>query len=506
MSANTERWAMLKLFPRSRLTARLRTSRFAAIHALAGFGKTLVLREVVRGLATWWPSVTEPLPQLKPPACTDFVVIDEAHRYPSAELARSVELMLSSRQRVLIATRHPLAPIHSCVERVDVSADDLVFTVEDVQMLLTTVQKRDVSEREAREVWEQTGGWPMLIDRGQSATRSGDINVDSTQYTHWAREVLASLPPRAREAAAQLAFLHSVDPQLSCALGHVHVLNDICHALRLRRDIQFDIHRVPGLIQKLLLRHVTETGQRTSLRRSVITAYLTIDRFQEALRLATDEADWEASAQLLMEQGSERIQAGHLACVARGLHRLPPYLVEREPLLQLLAAQIDELQGRVTEATVCYARLAESAISVVSAGARMGLDNCERRHAHRHTHAQRDNGPYALTNEAIVNLIGGHHTEMAYRRLYDIWAQRNKPMNPEVAALVTKGFGFFGNLRNGELSTGAEILGGWIAKCPPGRHTNLQRKGAENTRSIDHRHSEEIGQCSNQIQISFGCE
>ncbi len=292
-----------------------------------------------------------------------FLVLDELHLVDEepatirfvAALSRAAPAAL----HLVTASRRPvpfqIARLVVEHQALVIDADDLAFTVHEVQELIGGADRSVAVHR-------RTGGWPVAVAlAARSRLPEGgepSIGDDAALFDYLAEEVLTNEPPDVRQTLVAAAHLPWIDDDLAAAVG----LGGAADLLRTPRGSIY-LTRTPGargrelspLVRSFILdRHPVPPDERTSLMRNAVRWYAAQGAFQEALACATpDEPD--LVVHVLELGGDEMLHLGMARDVLDAIEALDD---ERARPFVLLEAEARQMTGDWEGATTCYESLA----------------------------------------------------------------------------------------------------------------------------------------------------
>lgn len=376
--------------------------RICLVTACAGWGKTTAIQSWAADRpAAWlttapddhlfesWTEALRPhVPAPPPPATSDprtaalslctwlakareelFLVVDELHELRAADmpaevLARlcghapeSVHLVLLSRG----GTPFSLERLRGRGLVAEIDAAPLAFRPAEVNALLRHALDEEAPSL-ARQVHEQSGGWPAATCRAVEALQAAapEHRLDALHSAavrfraYIAEEVLGHEPEPEYRALRRLAVLgeaHTDDPDQIAERG---VLVNLARRglLRPTEDAPGHWRLVPPLADHLRAPGTIPTEESLRLHRRAGAEHLRAHRFPDALRQLVAGQDHQACAALLTEHGGELVDSGEVELVLRAAAQLPADL--DEPRLRWVCGHARQVRGHWADAERCY--------------------------------------------------------------------------------------------------------------------------------------------------------
>ncbi|MFI9642559.1 LuxR C-terminal-related transcriptional regulator [Micromonospora sp. NPDC051925] len=302
------------------------------------------------------------------------LVLDDLHRATDPAVLTGLEFLLrhaDGRLRLVVAARTDLPPalhrLRLAGELTEIGPDDLAFTTDEVADLLVAHGVPLPAAAVAR-LRERTGGWPAglrfaaLAARGQPdpprwAERFGGDHPDVAAYLR--AEVLAQLPPTARELLRRCAVGGAVRADLADALtgrtdaGQLLVGLARDGGFLYRDDSDPPWYRPHPLLADLLREEFAglDEQERAELHRRAADWYADHDRPADALRHALTAGQWDRATELLLTHWPELVPYEREALDAPPPPPPPVEAVRRDPELALAAGTERAYAGDVEAAT-----------------------------------------------------------------------------------------------------------------------------------------------------------
>ncbi|HSK06923.1 MAG TPA: tetratricopeptide repeat protein [Acidimicrobiia bacterium] len=304
-----------------------------------------------------------------------YLVLDDVHLLgkggDSVRLIAALSRNAPERLHLVTASRDPL-PFPTSRMRIqkqagEISADQLVFTLEEVALLLHQATGED-SPDTARAIYERTAGWPVAVVLAmQLQDPSGDatspIGGDTTTlFEYLAEEVIGAEPPDVLSALQMGASLPWITEEMAARLA----IDD-------ETAILFDPQRrnvyvtpapnnplavsISPLVRDFLLeRHRLDPGKEEGLLRDASAYYEEEGAVAEAMEclLALGSAD--ELARYVSERGEAMLAAGMARRMVEAIDLIPDESRGAEALLY--EGEARQVLGDWEGATACYEAMA----------------------------------------------------------------------------------------------------------------------------------------------------
>ena len=303
------------------------------------------------------------------------IVLDDLHLVtdePTLELIDWFVDRIPHRHRVLIASRREpsfasLTGMRVHGDCLDIRADDLRFTGQEVGSFLSTGLGLELSESELAELERLTEGWPaalylaaMRMRLGESASevieqlRSSDEEIIGSL----ADEVLRSYPEHVRRFALEASVLDRFSLELCLvALGNAEETRGAFRELTRSSllvgslDAERTWYRFHHLLRDVLRSRMVETDPER-VRQVHVRAGQWFEseggegELHEAMGHFLAAADWDLAAELLARHCISFVQSGALGGLAREwLARFPDEIIRADARLCFVSALLAALRG-----------------------------------------------------------------------------------------------------------------------------------------------------------------
>lgn len=397
-----------------RLLASCSVRPVSLVTAPAGYGKTTLLRELVRRqlsseertLCVWCRLGAHPVdaPALigelarqlgheeRPPADPELLladasqeaarrqrtilVLDDVHCVPAdSAFWPAVRGLLSSLplgMKVALGTRFKL-PIRLGRLKAngglrEVYADELRMTVGEVHAAIERECDASCSRGLARLVHFRAGGWPAcvallasLVSRlgvREAEQVLGQPGLPEDVYTYIAEEVAGVLPTPTIDAMRRLALLDSFTREIGESLFGGQATDEVLElasevgALETTGDERRQRFRFHPLFRGFLLASWESGSVRelSSARLKAARVLCALGEAEEAVDQFLLAGQAEQASQLIRELSRGLLRAGRVARLDAWLRQLDPALMLRDPALLELLAEVDFLAGRYRKA------------------------------------------------------------------------------------------------------------------------------------------------------------
>lgn len=306
------------------------------------------------------------------------LVLDDAHHLPAGlealgaldylvrQLPENARLILSSRSKLALPS---LPRLRMQGRAIEVTAEELAFTEEEIITFYEQSRARILSPEEAASIRSITAGWPAAVALGAAPTGSGN-GQQMGEYV--IEEVVRRLPDDLAEFLRETSVLPTLTPDLCAAvtgrddswelLERLEVTN--LPVWRLGRD-ELGIH---ALVRDQLLSLLKQDRRRYKECRSRAgLAMQQAGRVDEAVEHFAEASDWAAARGAIADQAPAAYRDGRWHAITMWLQALPPEYRESHVDLSLWEARVLVRFGRADDALRVIERCQRSAPAIAEA-------------------------------------------------------------------------------------------------------------------------------------------
>jgi LuxR family maltose regulon positive regulatory protein len=306
----------------------------------------------------------------------DFIaVLDDYHFIESGQIHSGISYLIEHmpvQMHLVISSRAdpplPLASYRGKGMMLEISTDDLRFSVEDATDLLKELKILDLPVEDVTALNERTEGWAVGLKMAAlSMSEQKDIRGFITSFTGSQRyvmdylmeEVLQKQNEEARDFLLKTSILERLSGPLCDAVTGQKGSQDILlelehgHLFIIPLDESRQWYRYEHLFADLL-RHQCETAYKTEqvapLHRQASQWYEDNNLPYEAIHHALAAQDWENAAKLLNKHGKEKQVSGEFVTLLNWLQQLPEEVLLVQPRLCLLYNAALQMTGSLDAA------------------------------------------------------------------------------------------------------------------------------------------------------------
>ena len=248
-----------------------------------------------------------------------------------------------------------LARLRAGGQMSSIAGEDLNLTADEI-VAVARVRGQLVSPESAATLHERTQGWAaglvLLLEHTKLSGRIADLPPDRTpqvvfdylggeifdRFDHGTREFLMRIACLPRMTAAVAAALAS-EPRAERLLVNF-AQND--YFVRESASATGRVYQLHPLFRAFLRRRAAETlpeaGGRASLQRAA-GLLREAEHTEDAVTLLVEAADWEAIADIVVEEADRMLAQGRHETLEAWIDLLPPQLIDANPRLLLASAQ-----------------------------------------------------------------------------------------------------------------------------------------------------------------------
>ncbi|MCM3568267.1 BTAD domain-containing putative transcriptional regulator [Neobacillus mesonae] len=280
----------------------------------------------------------------------------------------NLHLVISSRSRP--GWKH-LTKMKACGKLLEMTREDLVLTIEEMELLLTDLYGLEIEPRHLQTIYEITEGWiialcmiaqqlPFTDDISQLFEHSSQSLQDFFQYL--VLEVFSKQPPIIQQFLEQTSIFEEIEEKLceeviglNGALGMLEQLKD--RNLFIQK-VGSKHYRYHALFKEFLENHFHKNNPThyASLNEKCARFYEKRQLWEEALYHYQKIHHHQAMASIIQENGFKMLEDGKLESLYEQISILPEAELESYYLLWYLKAEIHRYRSQYQEAEDCFER------------------------------------------------------------------------------------------------------------------------------------------------------
>lgn len=304
-----------------------------------------------------------------------LIVLDDYHLVEGSEVINQFinrfVLQVGENCHLVIASRTliGLPDIPLLIGRSQVwglSFEELAFTQEEVQALVSQNYDRKISRKEAKSLVRTTEGWItglLLTLQAELGKRKGRANLERVAgvgvYDYLAQQAFAQQPPVVQDFLLRTSLFESFNADLC-----YRVLGDPPQGYRWEDLIAIVIQsnlfvqpiedagtwmRYHHLFRDFLQKRMRDlrSAEREAILRRLADYYMSAEQWEQAYDVYLRLGDTEAAADLIETAGRSMLRSGRLNAVGVWIDALPDNVLEQHPVLVSLRGYIDIMLGEL---------------------------------------------------------------------------------------------------------------------------------------------------------------
>ncbi|WP_066067569.1 BTAD domain-containing putative transcriptional regulator [Neobacillus soli] len=363
----------------------------------------------------------------------------------------NLHIVISSRSRP--GWKH-LAKMKVCGQLLEITREDLVLTIEEMELLLTDLYQLEIEPGHLQTIYRMTEGWvialcmiaaqiPLKQDISELFEHSSHSLQDFFQYL--VMEVFSKQPSIVQQFLEQTSIFEEIEEEICDEVIGLHGASGMLEQLKDRnlfiQKVGLTQYRYHSLFKEFLENTFQKNnpGNFTLLHERCARFYEKRQLWEGALHHYKRINHYKAIASILQEHGFRMLESGKLESLSDQLTIIPEADMETYYHLQHLKAEVHRYRSQYKEAEECYEKAFNGAekkqddlgMSMALEGkAKIYLDTIQPHHAERLlyeaiAYREKSWGPdeekgklYQLLSENLLN--SGKSTEA------EKWIQRTK--------------------------------------------------------------------------------
>ncbi len=283
-----------------------------------------------------------------------------------AHLPANLHIVISSRR---VPGWKQLAKLKVCGQLLEISRDDLVLTIEEMDLLLNDFYDLKIDPPNLQTIFHMTEGWIIALCMiAQQIPSKRDISAlfeysshslqDLFQYL--VMEVFSKQPPKIKQFLEQTAIFEEMEEELLNEVLGIDEVSKLLEQLKKRNLFlqtaghgHYRYHALfKEFLEKQLLENQPDLFEKLHLK--CAQYYEKREVWEKALFHYKKLNHFGASASILMQQGMKMVENGKLESVFENLKVIPELEIERFYHLWYLKAEIYRYRSLYQEAEECY--------------------------------------------------------------------------------------------------------------------------------------------------------
>lgn len=306
-----------------------------------------------------------------------FIVLDDYHLVQeSMQINKAVEFITdrlpANIHLIIIGRRNipfQLSNIRAKGELVEISENNLAFTVGEIQSFYQDIHTLSITERDLEEIYLSTGGWAASLVLMQyafgSATpesikkRPGSFKQNPEYiFSYLEENIFATQPDYIKDFMIKAALLPEIDTQFCKKIFQVDnadiILNRIVkeHLLIFPVDESATLFYMHHLLKDFLLAKLQKNFSPSEINRlhcQIAHEIKTYDLF-EALNHYIDGQAFDEAIRLIEANELKFLLEGKINFLASCLEKIPKPVIEKKPQLMLIQAKLHSHFGNTRQA------------------------------------------------------------------------------------------------------------------------------------------------------------
>ncbi|MFF2446672.1 BTAD domain-containing putative transcriptional regulator [Neobacillus sp. NPDC058068] len=278
----------------------------------------------------------------------------------------NLHIVLSSRSR---PGWKYLTKMRVCGQLLEISKDDLVLTIEEMELLLTDLYRLEVEPQHLQTIYEMTEGWvialcmiaqqiPLKRDITELFEHSSHSLQDFFQYL--VMEVFSKQPPMIQQFLEQTSIFEEIEEEICDEVIGLYGASGMLEQLKDRnlfiQKVGMNHYRYHALFKDFLenIFQKNNPNHYAVLHEKCARFYEKRQLWEEALHHYKKINHYQAIASILQENGLRMLESGKLESLNDQITILPESEMESYYLLWYLKAEIHRYRSQYQEAEDYY--------------------------------------------------------------------------------------------------------------------------------------------------------
>jgi LuxR family maltose regulon positive regulatory protein len=278
----------------------------------------------------------------------------------------NLHIVISSRSR---PAWKQLTKMKACGQLMEITKEDLVLTVEEMELLLTDLYGLVIAEKELQSIYQMTEGWIIalcMIAQQLSLNPSySNLFEHSSQSLHdlfqyLVMEVFSKQPPMIQQFLEQTSILEEMEEEVCDEVIGIRGASGMLEQLKERnlfiQKVGAKHYRYHALFKEFLETELEQNnpGSFYLLHERCARFYEKRKQWEEALFHYKKIKHYQAIASILQENGSRMLEGGKLEHLHDQLSFIPDSEIEANFFLLYLKAEVHRYRSQFQEAETAY--------------------------------------------------------------------------------------------------------------------------------------------------------
>ncbi len=278
----------------------------------------------------------------------------------------NLHLVISSRSR---PSWKYLAKMRVNGHLLEITRDDLVLTIEEMELLLTDIYGLEVEPAHLQTIYQLTEGWIIALCMiAQQIPLTGDISTlfEHSSYSlqdlfdYLVMEVFSKQPPMIQQFLEQTSILDVIEEELCDEVIGIHGASGMMEQLKERnlfiQKIGVNHYRYHALFKEFLENAFLKNNPHnySAFHEKCARFFEKRLMWEEALYHYKKINHFKAMASILQENGLKMLEGGKLKSLFDHLMLIPVHELDTYYLLWFLKAEIHRYHSQYKEAESCY--------------------------------------------------------------------------------------------------------------------------------------------------------
>lgn len=278
----------------------------------------------------------------------------------------NLHLVISSRSRP--GWKH-LTNMRVNGQLLEISRDDLVLTIEEIELLLTDLYGLEIEPAHLQSIYHLTEGWIIALCMiAQQIPLTGDISAlfEHSSYSlqdlfdYLVMEVFSKQPPMIQQFLEQTSILDVIEEELCDEVIGIHGASSMLEQLKERnlfiQKIGVKHYRYHALFKEFLENAFLKNNPSnfSALHEKCARFYEKRSMWEESLYHYKKINHFKAMASILQDNGGEMLEGGKLKSLSDQLMLIPVPELDTYYLLWFLKAEVHRYRSQYQEAEKCY--------------------------------------------------------------------------------------------------------------------------------------------------------
>lgn len=285
----------------------------------------------------------------------------------------NLHIVISSRSR---PSWKRLTKMKACGHLQEISREDLVLTLEEIDLLLTDLYGLRIESKHLQTIYQMTEGWIialcMIAQQMPGKTDISDLFKYTTHsleglFQYLASEVFSKQPPMIQQFLKQTSIFEEIEEEMCNEVIAINGASSILEELKGRnlflQEVGMNQYRYHALFKEFLENafRIKQPNNFIQLHKKCARIFEKREMWEEALYHYNKIDHYKAIASILQENGIKLLESGKLESLHEQLKKIPEREMETHYFLWYLKAEVYRYRSQYQAAMEFYHKVYDRA-------------------------------------------------------------------------------------------------------------------------------------------------